>query len=200
MPALWTVFACARGGGRTGNQDMAAALRSRLRAFVADEAAATAVEFAILITPLLFLVLASLQVCLIFFAGQYLQSAAMSAGRQLMTGTVQDNGDSQAQFIQNAVCPNVGVLFTCGAVMVDVQSASSYSSINTAALAPTYDSKGNVTNKWSYSPGAAGDIVIVRLMYSWPVVAGPLLPGLANQSNGSRLLVGTSVFKNEPFQ
>jgi Flp pilus assembly protein TadG len=175
-------------------------IRTRLRAFVADEAAATAVEFAILITPLMFLILASLQLGLIFFAGQCLQSAAISAGRQLMTGFAQDKGYSQQAFISNAVCTNATVLFNCNNIMVDVESASSYSSISTAPLTPTYNAAGQVTNNWSYSPGAAGDIVILRLMYNWPVVASPLLPGLANQSNGNRLLVATSVFKNEPYQ
>ncbi len=175
--------------------------RSRLRGFAADETAATAVEFAILITPLMFLILATLQLGIIFFATQYLQSLAMSAGRQLMTGSAQDAGMTQQQFIQNAVCPKSTVLFDCNSIMVDVQSASSYSTISTAALVPTYDTTtGAVTNNWSYSPGAAGDIVILRLMYNWPVVGGPLLPGLGNQANGNRLLVATSVFKNEPYQ
>ncbi len=171
----------------------------RLRRLPKDDRAATAVEFAILVTPLLFLILASLQLGIIFFAGQCLQSAAISSGRELMTGSVQDAGLSQSQF-KNAVCTNAPVLFTCSNIMVDVKSASSYSNINTTPLTPTYDANGNVTNTWSYSPGAAGDIVILRLMYNWPVVAGPLLPGLANQSNGDRLLVATSVFKNEPYQ
>jgi Flp pilus assembly protein TadG len=171
----------------------------RLRRLPKDERAATAVEFAILVTPLLFLILASLQLGIIFFAGQCLQSAAISSARQLMTGSVQDAGMSQAQF-QKAVCANAPVLFTCSNIMVDVQSASSYSNISTTPLTPTYDANGNVTNAWSYSPGAADDIVILRLMYNWPVIAGPLLPGLANQSNGDRLLVATSVFKNEPYQ
>jgi Flp pilus assembly protein TadG len=179
---------------------LATKIRSRLRAFVADEAAATAVEFAILITPLLFLVLASLQLGLIFFAGQCLQSAAIASGRELMTGAEQDQGATQTQF-QSVVCAKAPVLFDCNSIMVDVESASSYSNVSTAPLTPTYDpTTGKVTNNWSYSPGAAGDIVILRLMYSWPVVGGPLLPGLANQSNGNRLLVATSVFKNEPYQ
>jgi Flp pilus assembly protein TadG len=178
---------------------MATALTTRLRKLAADETAATAVEFAILVTPLLFLILASLQLAIIFFAGQCLQSAAIASGRQLMTGSAQDAGLSQAQF-QSAVCANAPVLFSCGAIMVDVQSAGAYSSISTAALTPTYDGAGAVTNKWAYSPGGPGDIVILRVMYSWPVVAGPLLPGLANQANGDRLLVATSVFKNEPYQ
>jgi Flp pilus assembly protein TadG len=171
----------------------------RLRGLPKDERAATAVEFAILIAPLMFLLLASLQLGIIFFAQQCLQSAATASARKLMTGSVQQQGLSQTQF-QSAVCANAPVLFSCGAIMVDVQSTSSYSSVSTATLVPTYDANGNVTNSWSYSPGGAGDIVIMRVMYNWPVVAAPLLPGLANQPNGNRLLVATSVFKNEPFQ
>jgi Flp pilus assembly protein TadG len=178
---------------------MATTILMRLRTLPRDERAATAVEFAILVTPLVFLILAALQLAIIFFAGQCLQSAAISSARQLMTGSAQDAGLTQSQF-QNAVCANAPAPLSCSGIMVDVQSASSYSSISTTPLTPTYDGKGNVTNKWSYSPGSPGDIVILRLMYSWPVVGGPLLPGLANQSNGDRLLVATSVFKNEPYQ
>lgn len=177
----------------------APAIRARIRAFAADERAATAVEFAILISPLLFLILASLQLAIIFFANQALQSATMLAGRQLMTGADQSAGVTQAQF-QQSICSKAQFLFSCPGVMVDVESASAYSSVSTTPLTLTYDASGNVTNGWSYSPGAGGDIVIVRAMYNWPVIAAPLLPGLANQPNDNRLLVATAVFKNEPFQ
>ena len=178
---------------------MRASLATWMGRFGRDQRAATAVEFSLLVAPLMFLILASLQLSIIFFAGQVLQSAATSAGRQLMTGVAQDANDTQAQFA-TLVCNNAPVLFTCSNIMVDVQSASSYSSVSTATLTPTYDANGNLTSTWSYVPGGPGDIVILRVMYSWPVVAGGLLPGLANQSNGNRLLVATSVFKNEPYQ
>lgn len=178
---------------------MAAAIHSRLRAFAADEQAATAVEFAILITPLMVLVLASLQLAIIFFANQWLETAAIQAGRQLMTGADQSQGMTQSQF-QQAVCAKAPAMFSCSGIMVDVESASSYSTISTTPVTLTYDASGKVTNGWSYSPGAGGDIVILRVMYNWPVIAAPLLPGLANQPNGDRLLVATAVFKNEPFQ
>jgi Flp pilus assembly protein TadG len=181
---------------------MSTALLQRLRRLPGDDRAATAVEFALLAPPLIFLILASLQLSIIFFAGQYLQSLATRAGREVMTGQVQTAGDTQTQFVATGgpVCSAAPTLFfTCSNIMVDVESASSYSTLNTATLTPTYDSHGNVTNTWAYSPGAPGDIVILRLMYNWPVIAGPLLPGLANQSNGDRLLVATSVFKNEPY-
>jgi Flp pilus assembly protein TadG len=186
---------------------MSTALLKRLRRLPGDDRAATAVEFAMLAPPLIFLILASLQLSIIFFAGQYLQSLATLAARQIMTGQVQTAtaGDTQTQ-AQTAfgtdVCNNAPTLFfTCANFMIDVESASSYSAIqsSTAPLTPTYDTNGNVTNTWAYSPGGPGDIVIVRVMYNWPVVAAPLLPGLADQSNGDRLLVATSVFKNEPY-
>jgi Flp pilus assembly protein TadG len=175
------------------------AFARRLRRLPSDKRAATAVEFALLVTPLVFLILASLQISIVFFADQVLQSAATAAGRQLMTGSVQNAGDTKTQFA-SVVCADAPMLFNCGNLMIDVQSASTYSNISTAPLTPSYDANGNVNNNWNYSPGGPGDIVIMRVMYDWPIVAGQLLPGLADQSNGSRLLVATTVFKNEPYK
>ncbi len=159
---------------------------------------AAAVEFALVMAPLIAIILASLQVAIIFSYDQALQSVGEKSARQLMTGSAQNANLSQSQF-QTTVCGYASAVFNCSNIMIDVQSASSFSGINTSALTPTYNSSGAPTNSWSYSPGNPGDIVIMRLMYNWPVIGGPLVPGLANQSNGSRLLVATSVFKNEPY-
>lgn len=170
----------------------------RLLTLRRDERAATAVEFALLVTPLIALILASLQLSIIFYAGQILQSAAITSSRELMTGSSQQASETQAAYHAD-VCKNAPIIFTCANIMVDVESASSYSSINTAPIVITYDVNGNPTNNFAYSTGNPGDIVILRVMYSWPVVASQLLPGLSNQSNGNHLLVGTSVFKTEPY-
>ncbi len=169
-----------------------------VREFARNGAGATAVEFALLMAPLIAIVLAALQTAIIFAYDQALQSVTQTAARQLMTGRVQTSNLTQAQF-QSAVCGYASPLFQCGGLMVDVESGSTFSAISTASLTPTYDSSGSVTNTWSYKPGAAGDIVIIRVMYDWPVVGGPMALGLANQSNGTRLLVGTAVIKNEPY-
>jgi Flp pilus assembly protein TadG len=172
----------------------------RLLTLGRDERAATAVEFAMLVTPLVMLILASLQLSVIFYAGQMLQTAAVSSSRELMTGAAQQSGKTQAQF-KTDVCnsPTIGVLFTCSNVMVDVESGSSYSAINTTPITITYDAHGNPTNTFAYSTGNPGDIIILRVMYNWPVIASPLMPGLANQANGDHLLIATSVFKTEPY-
>jgi len=177
-------------------------MRSPLRRLLTlkrDERAATAVEFAMLVTPLVVLILASLQLSIIFFAGQELQSATMSASRQLMTGQAQQANLTAAQYKTQYVCPPAAFLFSCNNIMLDVQSGSSYSAINTAPITLTYDAHGNITNNFNFSTGTPGDILIVRVMYIWPVAGGQLLPGLGNQPNGNHLLVATSVFKTEPY-
>jgi len=172
----------------------------RLLTLRRDERAATAVEFALLVTPLIALILASLQLSIIFYAGQLLQSAAVTSSRELMTGASQQKGETQDAYKAD-VCatPTVSLLFNCNYIMVDVESASSYSLINTNPISITYDPTSGFAKKGAYSTGNPGDIVILRVMYDWPVVASQLLPGLANETNGSHLLVGTAVFKTEPY-
>jgi len=176
---------------------MTTGIRRSLRAFGKDESAATAVEFSLVAVPLLGLILGALQLSLVFFAGQILQSAATDAARQLMTGQAQSGGMTAAQFSQ-LVCNPISGLFNCNNLMVDVQSAGSYSAIDTTPPTLTYDANGKVTNKWSWSPGGAGAVVIVRVMYDWPVF-GPSGLGLANEPDGGHLLIAATVLKNEPF-
>ncbi len=169
---------------------------------------ATAAEFALLAPILVSLILAALQTALIFYFDSALQTLTTEVARQVMIGNVQALTQTQFTTRVCALAPSVFQSSSssppmCNGLMIDVQSASSYSdlsSIATTPLVPTYNSStGAITNNWSYSPGGPGSIVIVRLMYDWPVWGGPLGVGLANQSNGTHLLVGTAVIKNEPY-
>ena len=166
--------------------------------FARREDGAVAIEFAIIAAPFLALILASMQTALAFFAGQVLETAVVESSREIMTGQAQNAGMSQSQFA-SAVCAKIETLFNCGGLMIDVQTASSFSSANTAAPTLTFGSSGQVSNSWSYNPGAPGSIVVMRVMYQWPVFTGPLGLGLANESNGKLLLMSTAVFKNEPY-
>jgi Flp pilus assembly protein TadG len=167
--------------------------------FGADRNGATAVEFALILAPFIAVILFTLQCVLILFCESALQSAAHASARQLMTGNAQTSGMTQSQF-HALVCANATAFFNCANIMVDVQSAPSFTSVNTAPIGLTYDGAGAVSNSWNYRPGTAGDTVILRVLYNWPVLGGPMAFGLANQPGGNHLLVGTSVFKNEPYQ
>jgi Flp pilus assembly protein TadG len=163
-----------------------------------DRRGATAVEFALVAAPLFGLIFAALQVGIIVFFDQALQTVTSQAARMLMVGAAQKQNLTQAQF-QSAVCGMAPAAFVCNNLMVDVESFTTFSSANTSPITPTYNSSG-VVNNMTYSPGGPGSIVVIRVMYDWPVFGGPFTLGLANQANGTHLLVGTAVIKNEPYQ
>ncbi len=56
------------------------------------------------------------------------------------------------------------------------------------------------TTKMAYTPGGPGDIVVVPLYYQWPIYVSLLSDNLSNLNGNYRLLVATSVFRNEPYR
>jgi Flp pilus assembly protein TadG len=167
-----------------------------VRRFVRQEDGATAVEFGIVAAPFLALVFAIIETAIIFFAGQTLETAVSDSARLIMTGQAQAQNLTQATF-KNKVCDKIYGLFDCAAGMsVDVRT---YTSFATATPAKPVDSNGNFVDDFTYSPGGPGQIVVVRLMYQWPVYVSLLGFNLADISGGKRLLMATAVFRNEPF-
>jgi len=171
--------------------------RDRCAGFARDSRGATAVEFALVAAPFLALVIALIQTFLVFFAQQTLESIVRQSARLVMTGQVQSANMTQAVFKQK-VCDQILILFNCSGLMVDLQVATSWTSANTGMPTLTYDGSGKVSNVWQYNPGQPGDIVVLRIMYEWPVVLGPLGFNLSNLSNGNRLIMSSAAFQNEP--
>jgi Flp pilus assembly protein TadG len=167
------------------------------RRFARQQDGAAAVEFALVAVPFLALLFAILETALVFFAGQTLESAATDSARLIMTGQAQNAGYTQDDF-KTQVCNRLaGGLFDCSnGVYVDVKTYASFSAVNTAS--PIVNGAFDPT-KVAYSPGVQGSIVVVTLYYEWPIYVTLLGNNLSNLNGGRRLLVATSVFRNEPF-
>jgi Flp pilus assembly protein TadG len=167
--------------------------------FLRCEKGATAVEFALVATPFLALLIAMIQTMIVFFAERTLDEVVVEAGRIIQTGQAQASNLTQSQFAtwicQNTISP---ALFNCGNIMVNVQNYSAFAAASTSMPTLTFNAQGQVTNTWNYQTGNPGDIVVVQVMYQWPVVFGPLGFNLSNLANGNRLLMATAVFKAEP--
>lgn len=177
---------------------MSACRRARLGTLARDRRGSSIVEFAVVVAPFLALVLGTFEIALVFFAQQGLETAAEVSARSIMTGAAQKANTTQAQF-KALACKQLPPFLSCGNLMVDVQKATTFSGLNMTSPVLTFGKNGQVKNTWSYTPGGAGDIVIIRLMYIWSTPLGPLHFNLSNLSNGRRLLIATSVFKSEPF-
>ena len=169
---------------------------TKLRAFGRREDGAAAVEFAIVALPFFAMLFAILETALVFFASQTLETAVADSARLIMTGQAQ-NSSLTATTFKNAVCAKLaGGLFNCGGsdMTVDVQKYTAFAS---ADLTRPVNEDGTV-KPGGYNPGCPGDIVVVRLIYQYPVYVS--LMGLADMSGNKRLLVATSVFRNEPYK
>jgi Flp pilus assembly protein TadG len=181
---------------RPGSLMPPVSLRTRLRRFRRNRRGSAVVEFA-LVAPIFFaLLFAIIETAMVFFASQVLETVTQDSARMIMTGQAQNASYTQAQF-KTYVCGKISVMFDCAnGIYVDVKS---YSQFSTVSVTAPIDSSGNFVNSMSYSPGAAGDIVVVRVFYQWPLFVTRLGYNIANLNNKKRLLTATAAFKNEPF-
>ena len=168
-----------------------------VRRFIRQQDGATAVEFAMVAAPFLAMMFAIIETALVFFAGQALETAGADSARLIMTGQAQTQGFDQAKF-KDAVCAKIYGLFDCSAgLYVDVKNYSSFAAIDTGK---PVDANGVLqTGTFGYQPGGPGDIVVVRLLYQWPVYVSLLGLNLADSAGSKRLLMSTIAFRNEPY-
>lgn len=167
----------------------------KLLGFGRDRRGATAVEFALIAAPFFAVLIAILETCLVFLAQEVLQSATNQAARLIMTGQAQSQNLSAAQY-QQKVCGLASALFTCSGLYVNVKTFASFSSMTQPS--PLQNGKFQSTNM-NFSMGGPGDIEMVQVFYQWPVILAPLGFDLSNMNGSNRLLVGTAVFRNEPY-
>lgn len=167
-----------------------------LRRFRRNHRGSAAVEFA-LVAPIFFgLLFAIIELALVFFASQLLETVTQDSARMIMTGQAQSAAYTQAQF-KNLVCTKVVALFDCvNGISIDVQSYSAFSALN---LTDPIDASKNFVPPNNYVPGGPGDIVVVRLFYQWPILVTKFKYDISNLSGSKRLLSATAAFQNEPY-
>jgi Flp pilus assembly protein TadG len=167
-----------------------------LRRFGRNRKGAAAVEFA-LVAPMFFAVLfAIIEMALVFFASQILETVTQDTARLIMTGQAQNASYTQAQF-KNAVCARLTVMFDCvNGVSIDVKN---YPTFATVDISDPIDAGKNFVPPNNYLPGGPGDIVVVRLFYKWPLFVTGLGFNVANIGTNQRLLTATAAFQNEPY-
>lgn len=173
----------------------AVSLKTLLRCFRRHRRGSAAVEFA-LVAPVFFaLLFAIVEVALMFFASQVLETVTQASARYLLTGQAQSGGLTQAQF-KTYVCSQIPGLFNCADLKISVQSAPSFGSIS---ITSPIDAGCNFIGPQNYCPGNAGDPVFVQLSYQWPVFVTRLGFNMSCGASNARWLTATAAFQNEPF-
>ena len=181
---------------RATSQPCGTSRRRGLRAWAADRLAArrrgtVAIEFAAIALPFLLLLLGTLETSLILFTGAAIDGAAREAAREIRVGATQQGADPVGLF-RAKMCGSL-FLVSCDDVLFDVRSFGSFAAISVPAL---YNAEG-APQSTQFSPGDAGEIVIVRASYRWAFQT-PLMSHVFGSSD--REVNATVVFRNEPFK
>lgn len=168
-----------------------------LRRFGRSQSGASALEFAFVVGPLLFLMGAILEVALVYTATFSLEKATAEAARLIRTGQAQGRALDASTF-KTEVCKNLTPPLSCDGLKFDVRKFSNFGGVD---FTDPLDGKGGMKQNFSFNPGAGGDVVVVRAFYEWHLIGKlPKDVGLSNMANGNRLLVATGAFRNEPFK
>jgi Flp pilus assembly protein TadG len=170
--------------------------------FARNESGTAAIEFGVVAIPFLALMFAIIETAMVFFVGQTLETAVADSSRLIMTGQAQAQAFDQAAF-KTDICARASGLFDCSKLAVAVQTYTNFN--NAQQDADVSDPKTLVDNNgnfkaFPYNQGCPGDIILVRVMYQWPIYVSLLgLNSLADMAGSKRLLLATATFRNEPY-
>jgi Flp pilus assembly protein TadG len=169
----------------------------RARCFQTDRDGSTAVEFALVLPVLVLMLMAVMQISLVFIVGQHLENATATLGRLVRTGQAQGQKLDQTAF-QAALCEEMKPLLDCASAnfMMDVRTLPNFGPVD---LEWPLDDDGNFAGAGTYNPGVAGEIVLVRTFVQYPIWLPIIGATLTNLPNGKRLIVSSAAFRNEPF-
>jgi Flp pilus assembly protein TadG len=170
----------------------------RRRSLRQNEDGSMVVEFAFVIVPFLACMFAIIEIGLIFFAGQVLETSVADASRMILTGQAQ-TANFDANAFKNQICTSsVQALFKCDGIKIDVRTATSFGGAN---LGAPVNSQTNMldTSNFTYQPGTQCQIVVVRVVYEWPSFIRTFGLDTATLASGKHLLMSTAAFRNEPY-
>ncbi len=172
-----------------------------LRRFIKSERGATALEFAMVAFPFLYVLGCICETGVMLFTEYTIQSGVQEAAREIRTGHAQTVGLSASAF-KSKICETVSILVDCsGKVTVYVKPAATFAALKTTL--PSFLNVGSkpdgTPNPTSYSCGQPSEAAAVIATYDW-TFSLPFMSFLGNINDGkARRLAGIVVFQNEPF-
>lgn len=167
----------------------------RLRDYLLNRKGSTAIEFAILALPFIVIILAIIEIALMFFVDSALDSAVHKAVRQVRVGTAKSGNWNITNF-KAAICSELSYSFTCSTnLLVRVTVITDMNSVT--KVNPSSGGVLNVTE--TFNIGNAGDYVLVQAFLPWDPTLKLYTFASGRLNDGRYVLGAADLFKNEPF-
>lgn len=164
----------------------------RVRRFGQDERGGAAIEYALLAPILIFLLFATIEVGLVGMMSAGLDNGVTQAARMIRTG--QDDGPVDNAGFEGLVCTSLGgdTAECRSRLQVSVRRYATFAQAVAAAQSPP---------DGAFDKGEAGDIIMVRAAYRWPMITPTLgVLGEPRPAPFEVTLDARAAFKNEPYK
>ena len=148
--------------------------------------------------PFFFMIFAVLELGLVFLIDSTLENAVMSASRLVRTGRAETEAVTDTQF-KTALCAQMSVFEgDCKTrADVDVRVMPQFSD-----GAPDSPIKNGELKKsdLDYAIGEPGDLMLVRVWYSQPLVTPFMSQAVSRLNSGAIIISVATAFRNEPYR
>lgn len=155
---------------------------------------ATALEFGLIMPVFLLLVFAVVETSVYYYKQSHLKFILSQAGRHIQTGEIQKSDTPKGDF-DAEVCDNAKIFFDCTEVYLDVRNFSTVADVNFPAA--SFNTAGKPTN-FVFQPGGSAKITAMRASAVHTFIT-PFLKDILQPEGAPVILVGFTIFKNEPF-
>jgi Flp pilus assembly protein TadG len=162
------------------------------------ECGGAAIEFAIVGSSFMLMLLAAFEFGYMLFVQSVLDNAARDAARLIRTGQAQQSADAQTTF-QTLLCSEVGSLIGCGNILYQALVFNDWSDAQTSVNnGVTRNNTTGALISAGFSAGTPTQILVVTVTYNYPFFT-PWIGNLVGNGTGSAFLQSTVVFQNEPY-
>jgi Flp pilus assembly protein TadG len=158
----------------------------------------TAVEFAIVGVPFVFMLIGLAEVSLMYAANSLLQDATQEAARMIRTGQVQQASTDPEEMFRDEICRNASVFLNCDNIQYEVVTFGGGFE-EAQDNQPTFDTDGNLVSQ-GFNPGGVSDVVLIRTVYYYPLMTPFIGPLLADGPNQTKFMMTTMVLQTEPYE
>jgi len=154
-----------------------------------------AVEFGMVALPFIVMLFAILEIAFVFVTDSILENATINTGRLVRTGQASAQSMTAATF-KTSLCSRMSIFSSDCATRatIDVRVIPQFATIPPDPMDGGTFNNGVLT----YSNGAPGDLILVRVWYRQPLITTFLAQGLSRLNDGTTMLTAATAFRNEP--
>ena len=170
-----------------------------MRKTITGDSGSTAIEFALLAVPYVFLMVGIIELAIMFAAGSMLEGATNSAARMIRTGQIQqgtsDESGREAAF-REAFCRFATALIHCDEVVIEARQLSSFEGADDEGA--DYDEEGSMESS-GFETGGSNDKVLIRAFYRYHFMT-PFIGRLLGGDDQAFDFTSTIVLQTEPYE